>query len=253
MSFADSSIYPDLKLSFNGRSYPAGMQVVGALGVAYPIWGDHQTWKYGYVRGGLNLMTSAVVNHAGIELQVYPISIAGITFGYDTGIRNYVPSWLDCNFIECTGRLDRKYVRFNLFAAHSHFYFMLMSRYDELHGYGSSKPMFDEVTILVGNRNGEKVFTLNPVVLYKLTDLTSIGVVSLYSHALDTGGYSHLFGPLVNLTPQPKFNALLGVGLNSSPVAHSAITAFFLLQYNIAPSLAITDLAIRDASESPSQ
>lgn len=235
--------------------------MVGALGVAYPLWGDAETWKYGYVRAGLNLMTSAVVNRAGIEFQVFPVSIAGITVGYDTGVRNFVPKWLDCNLYECTGRVDRKHIRLNLVAAYAGFSMMVITRYEELRGFGSSKPVFDETTLLLGRRSGENVFTLNPAILYKVGEHTSVGFASLYSRAIDTGGYSHLYGPVVNLNPQPKFNALIGAGLNSSPVAHSAMCGFFLLQYNVKPSLSVVDLALRnaeknaipDASESPKQ
>ncbi len=256
-ALAISNLHPDLRASFNGRTYPIGAQIVGSLGVAYPLWGDTQTWKYGYVRAGLNLMTSAVVNRAGIEFQLFPISILGITAGYDTGVRNFIPRWLQCDLYECTGRVDHKYLRLSFVAAAAGFSFMFITRYDEMRGFAqSSKPVFDEITLLLGKRNGENVITFNPALLYKVGDKTSVGLASLYSRALDTGGYSHLYGPVVNLNPNPKFNALIGVGLNSSPVVHSALSGFFLLQYNVVTSLSVMDLAQRttpDVSESPKQ
>lgn len=254
---AQIQMSPDLKVSLNGRTYPIGAQIVGSLGASHLIWGDGKTWKYGYLRGGLNLMTSAIVNRAGVEFQFFPISIAGVTFGYDTGVRNFLPKWLDCNVYECTGRVDRKHVRLNLVAAHAGVSFMMITKYEELRGFGSSKPIFDEITLLSGHRTDEHILTLNPALLYKLDEHTHVGVASLYSRSMDTGGYSHLYGPVVNLNPQPKMNALIGMGLNSSPLAHSAICGFFVLQYNLNPSMSVVDLALRnaiqDASESPRQ
>src|SRR5690606_39253684 len=109
--FGESQLSHDIRLGLNARTYPIGAQITGALGVAYPLWGATSTWKYGYVRAGLNIGTSVVVNRIGGEIQFFPVSIAGITAGYDTGVRNFIPRWLDCNTFECTGRVDRKYLR----------------------------------------------------------------------------------------------------------------------------------------------
>ncbi len=254
MALAQSDFQSDLKLSLNGRTYPIGTQIVGALGVSYPVWGNTQSWKYGYLRGGLNLMTSGVVNRAGLEFQFFPISIFGVTLGYDTGVRNYVPKWVDCNLYECTGRSDRKQIRLNFVAAHSGVSFLMVARYEELRGYSnSSKPVFDETTILFGKKSGENILTWSPALLYDVSEHTKVGLISLYSRALDTGGYSHLYGPIVNLNPEPKFNALFGVGLNSSPIAHSAICGFFTLQYNIKPSMSVMDLGLRNSTQDVSE
>lgn len=261
-AFAREDLHTDFRVGLNGRTYPIGAQIFGSGGVAYSLWGDASTWKYGYVRAGLNLMTSAVVNRAGIELQLFPVSIVGFTAGYDTGTRNFIPRWLDCNVYECTGRVDRKHVRASLVAAYSGFSFLFLARYEELRGFNSSnKLVFDETTLVVGRREGENVFTINPVLLYQVGERTHLGLMSLYSHALDTGGYSHLYGPLVSHSTSPKFNILAGLGLNTSPIVQSGFCGFFQLQYNIKPSLSVMDLTLRnsqknsapDASESPGQ
>jgi len=246
-----SDFQPDLKVGINGRTYPIGAQIVGNLGVSYPLWGDTGAWKYGYVRGGINLMTSGVVNRAGLELQVFPISILGISAGYDTGVRNFIPKWLDCDRYECVGRVDRKNVRVNLVAAYSGFSFGFLARYEEFKSFASSsKLVYDETTLLVGQHSGENVFTMNPVVLYQVADRMSVGFMSLYSHAIDTGGSSNLYGPVMTYAPEPKLNILAGVGLDASPIVNSAISGFFVLQYNIKPSMSVMDLALRKTENS---
>lgn len=250
--FAQSALHSDFKLGLNGRTYPIGAQIAASGGLAYSFWGDTKTWKYGYARAGLNLMTSAVVNRAGIELQVFPISIFGISAGYDTGTRNFIPKWLDCNLYECTGRVDRKHMRAALVAAYSGFSFMFIARYEELRGFNStSKLVFDETTLVLAKRDGESVFTMNPVLLYQVGERTNVGLVSLYTRALNTGGYSHLYGPIVSHSTSPKFNILAGIGLNTSPVVHSGLCGFFQLQYNIKPSLSVMDLALRNSQQNP--
>lgn len=253
-AFAQSSVQTDYRVGLNGRTYPIGAQIVGTFGLGKSIWGDTKTWKYGYIRGGANLMTSAVVNRAGIELQLFPISILGFTVGYDTGVRNFIPRWLDCDLYECTGRVDRKHARLNLVAAYSGFSLLFFARYEELRGFNSSnKLVFDETTLLLGNRSGENIFTMSPALLYKVGENTHVGMVSLYSRALDTGGYSHLYGPVVSHNTSPKFNTLIGLGLNSSPVVHSGFCGFFMFQYNMKPSLSVVDMNLRNSETDSTQ
>jgi len=245
----DLGIHPDFKMSLNGRTYPVGAQIAVLPGASKLLWGDSNDWKYGYVRLGLNLFTSAVVNRAGVEFQVFPISILGVSAGYDSGVRNFVPKWLDCGMYACTGRVDRRYVRLNLFGAVKKVSFSLMAKFEELKGFQTvNKPLFDEMSLLAVRMTGENTITYSPAVLYRLDDKTQVGFASLYARSLTTPGYSHLYGPVVNWNPEPKLNALMGFGLNSGPVAHSALCGFFMLSYNFLPSLAVTDLALRKSS-----
>jgi hypothetical protein len=245
----DFGIHPDFKMSFNGRTYPVGAQIAVLPGASKLLWGDSNDWKYGYVRLGLNLYTSAVVNRAGVEFQVFPISILGISAGYDSGTRNFIPRWLDCGLYACTGRVDRRYVRLNLFGAVKKVSFSLMAKFEELKGFQTvDKPLFDEMSLLAVRMTGENTITYSPAVLYRLDEETQVGFASLYARSLTTPGYSHLYGPVVNWNPEPKLNALMGFGLNSGPVAHSALCGFFMISYNFLPSMAVTDLALRKTS-----
>ena len=91
----------DLKVGLNARTYPIGAQAVATGGWNAKLWGDSNTWKYGYMRAALNVATSAVVNRVGGEFQFYPISILGISGGYDWGTRNITMKFLDCGMFEC--------------------------------------------------------------------------------------------------------------------------------------------------------
>jgi len=235
----------DAKGSLNGRSYPIGIQAVVSLGLGAPVWGRTDTWKYGFVRLGVNAATSAVVNRIGIEAQIHPVSILGFSAGYDTGERSFSPRFLDCANFECLGRVDRAYVKAQAIGAAGPVIFGIQARSEVLRSYESSRPFYDELTLTIGRPSGERVLTLNPILLYRLDDRWSAGGISFYSHALDTGGRSHLFGPIASYSRDDHWTLAGGFGLNSSPVVPSALALFFTLQRTFEPSLQITDLRIR--------
>ncbi len=235
----------DAKAGLYGRTYPVGVQAVGTVGLDYLLWGNSAQWKYGYLRGAFNLATSAVVNRVGFELQAFPISILGLSAGYDWGWRNFTPKYLDCNTFDCLGRVDRFYTKLSAVGAYHGWILSLNARYENLHSFESAKPFFDEVTLLVGRSSGENVLTYNPALLYTLNEDWKVGVTSLYSRALDTGDFTHLYGPIATYTWDTVYQVLAGVGLNRSPVVHSGVTAFFMFQYNLQSSLSIADLGAR--------
>jgi hypothetical protein len=237
---------PDSKIGFNARTYPIGAQAVGSVGGDALLWGNSSNWQYGYARLATNLATSAVVNRVGFEAQVFPISILGFSAGYDWGFRNYIPKYLDCTRYECEGRIDRKYLKANLVMAAGDFIFVGLAKYESLRGVGTTKPFFDENTLLIGQNQGERIFTLNPILLYSIDPAFKVGAMSLYSHAIDTGDYSHLYGAIVSWSKTTQLNAAGGVGLNRSPVVQSGWCAFLSVQYTFASSLSITDMAMRN-------
>ena len=241
---------PDLKLGLNGRTHPVGAQIVGQGGIAAPLWGDTTTWKYGYIRFASNIATSVVVNRVGLEVQVFPISIFGVTAGYDTGARAYTPNYIDCATLQCNGRIDRKYLKSVLVGASHGVVVSMLGRYEELIAPGTEKPFFDEMTLLSGRNYGERILTLNPAVLYTLDDVYRVGFTSLYSRAIDTGGSSNLYGPILSFTQGRNWTGVAGVGLNESALVHSAWTAFFSIQFTIFPSLNVAETPLREKTYS---
>ena len=239
----------DLKLGLNGRTYPAGAQIAASLGIGQALWGDpdgktekgKQNWKYGYTRLAINGATSVVVNRIGMELQFYPISILGFGVGYDRGVRNFTPKAIDCSNFECNGTITRKFLRMQLLAASHGLVLSLTGRYEELRAPDANLPFFDEMTLLVGQSAGEQVLSWTPVLLYGISDQWQAGAAILYNHALDTGGDSLLYGPVVGYKPCPDWTILSGIGLNRSPVVHSALAGFFVIQWMFKDGLALTD------------
>ncbi len=249
---ADDHWLPDLRLGLLGRTHPGGVQFVGQAGVSTPLWGETDTWKYGYARLATNFATSAVINRVGIEVQVFPISILGFSAGYDTEARAYLPNYIDCNTLECIGRVDRKFLKAVMVGAYKKVVFSMLGRYEEVRSYFGDQPLFyDEVTLLAGKSGGEHFLTLNPALLYTLTSEYKVGFTTLYARAIDTGGSSNLYGPIVSFAKGRNWSGVVGGGLNSSSYVHSAITGFMSIQYLIAPSLNVAEMGLRDKKFTP--
>jgi hypothetical protein len=238
----------DAKLGFYSRTYPVGAQIGGTGGLDVLLWGDPSSWKYGFARLGLNLNTSAVINRGGFEIQLNPISIVSLSAGYDWGVRNFTPKFVDCSVYECRGRLDRKFVKTTVVGAYQKFVFSFLARYEELRDPDTTKPFFDEVTLLSGDSSGQAVVTLNPALLYTVNEQLKVGGTSLLSKTVGTDRFTHLWGPVASYQSRPDLSFLGGIGLNRSPLVHSGWAAFLVLQYTLKPSLNIVDLPLRAGS-----
>ncbi len=248
-----NQVLKDARLGLNFRTYPIGAQIAGSFGLSKTFWGNAQTWKYGYARIASNLATSAVINRAGVEAQIYPISILGVSAGYDWALRSFKPPFVSCGDLACLGRVDRAYLRGNLILAYKGLIFQGWVRYEELRPFGMNRPFFDEMTLISGQPSGEKVLTYNPALLYTLRDDLRVGAVSIFVRGLDRGNFSHLYGAALQKQWSPTFSAVFGLGFNKSSLIHHGISGFGMITYTLFPSYAVTDLALRSASESQSQ
>ena len=244
----------DQKLAAMGRSYPIGAQAAYTLGYSTRIWGvgeseiersGKDSWKYGYVRAAFNGTSSVVINRAGLEFQFFPISIFGISAGYDVGLRWFSPPWADCVAFDCRGRVDRPYVRAQFVAAVSKVAFSMQARLDRLRSFGGNPFFFDEMTLITGNRRGETILTLNPTLLFQLDDRWRVGGISLYTKSDQTQEYSHLYGPIAHVTFTPRQQLVAGFGSIGSSRVQPALGVFGFWSWTIEPSQAITDLKLR--------
>jgi hypothetical protein len=195
----------------------------------------------------MNAATSVVINRIGLEAQIFPISIFGIGVGHDWGFRSFRMPFADCGTYQCFGRVDRSYLRGQMIVGHAGVLLMMQARFDQLRHVGFGAPnFFDEVTLLSTRSPRERVMTLNPILLYAVTEDLRVGAISLYSRGIDSGDHSHLFGPVTQLQHTPKFSTIIGAGLNQASTVHSAFTLFFMLNYVISPSLSIADQGLRN-------
>ena len=235
----------DQRLSLVGRSHPVGVQALYTLGADYLAWGDSNSWKYGYFRAALNGGTSAVVNRVGVEFQFFPISILGFSAGYDWGERWFKPHFVDCNTYDCTGRVDRAYLKVQLMAAYRKFIFVGHLRYEELKHLGGGPVFFDELTLLPCQSAQERVVIYNPALLYTLNDKYKVGITSILAQGITSNTLSNLWGPIVQYAFNPRTQMVLGLGQNHSTLVESGFSAFFMATYTIEPSLGIADLLLR--------
>lgn len=241
----------DIKLSVVGRSYPIGAMALGQFGVAKRIWEVSSSlqgptaWQYGYVRAALNVGTSGVVNRIGPEFQFFPISVFGISVGYDVGTRWFKPKWVDCNTYTCWGRIDRPYLRAQAFAAVQNIVFSMNARLDRTKTFSNQSQFFDEMAVLTGKASGEKVLTLNPALLYRIHQEWGLGYTSILTQALESHHLAHMYGLITQVQLKPETSLVVGLGQNRSPLVPTAWNIFMMYQYTLKAGEPITDLALR--------
>jgi hypothetical protein len=90
----------DLNYGVQGRSLPSfGAELYADGGYGQLLWGKKENNKdflFGLVRPALGASTSAVINSAKAELEIYPISILGFVAG-----RQIIHSNFDFPFFDC--------------------------------------------------------------------------------------------------------------------------------------------------------
>ncbi len=257
-AYSDDQLNPDQafftfdqKVSLVGRSYPIGIQAWYTGGLDFLSWGDPHTWKYGYFRAALNAASSGVVDRIGFEFQYFPLSIIGLSAGYDWGGRWYQPHFIDCSVYDCQGRLDSAYLKLQFAAAAHSLIVSGFIKYEELKHIGGLPQFYDESTLLPGQSRGEDVLTTNPTLLYSLSDRLNLGMTLLYSHGITSQSFSSLWGPVAqyhfgkDAPGVANSQVVFGLGEDQSTLVSPGFTLFAVWTMVIDPSLSIVDLKMR--------
>lgn len=127
----------------------------GWLGYGFLWWDkrDENFWKYGFIRPNARLFTAGIVNRGEIRLDVYPISIAGITLGHAVAHRNKSYEEHNCNVSSCKGVLQRSFIESKFYAGIDPVFFFLGLRLDALRSSDKQSSFVDEVSGLRGKND----------------------------------------------------------------------------------------------------
>lgn len=93
------------------RSYALGAAAYGDLGYGQRLYGDSSGVFYGYLRPSSYVISSAIINTIGGQLDFYPISFLGIFGGTSYTWRGNTDelSSVDCQSFYCGGDVSRDY------------------------------------------------------------------------------------------------------------------------------------------------
>ena len=225
----------DNQVSFGARTAPFGGTLSGTLGYGINLWGEDPTpnlpengppignvpnWKFGYIRPSLNIQTIGYTSRSQLELDLFPISIVGLTIGQAFHYRFSRASQFDCTTVNCDGYLNRFYVRAQAIAGVADAALMVWAQYNWV-STPNPLPMLEETSALLGVQNYDQLASVTAMAMYKIQDQFLIGVLASQQKFINSGtsGFTSLV--YANYFKN-KFGFFLGVGTYSS--THASLT-----------------------------
>ena len=225
---------------------PTGLVLSAGMAYNQKVW-DHSEekfWNYGYIRPRVAFDTSFLVNTAVAELQVYPISILGFSFGSNYSYRSVKHSDdFSCDLYNCRGEMHRNYFRVNANLGAGEFISSLS--YQVEHFYNSNddmKPSVELATLLlIPQKNGiQERYTA--FFGYKLSDDMNFGVLEMHNIVSGQGVTTKSEGQyLVASVSVDKLKCTAGVGTFGSDYNEKTFSLIVKINWLLDPSLSLND------------
>lgn len=219
----------DLSFFSSFRSYPApGIEAGGELGKGIYLWNNSSSkpFLFGFIRPKLRAATSAVVNNAKVAIEIFPISILGVEFGYQ-----YIKSDFDgftfykCDEVRCRGEIHRQYVAFRGAFGLGKFITTGHVQVNRNRYTNASKAVAEFRTANLIDKESEISYEARYVAGYKI-DSGLIGYLDEYHKFSETGSFNHM-RLLIYSKQSEKSNYTFGLGsFESSHIAEGMIAVF---------------------------
>ncbi len=158
-------------------------------GLSQVIWGSAGPEPlFGYVRASAAIRTSGMANGYRAQLELYPISIFGITLGRQALSRLSDAPGIDCTRIDCGVDVTSNYLQLrSVFKVREIFGQVTFQRDIFEKQYYSKPTVFDPINQIGIDAQGDFGTTWNAVTGYEIDPAWSSGVVYMHSNADITG------------------------------------------------------------------
>jgi hypothetical protein len=170
----------DLSGGIQGRTLPSfGAELYAESGYNFITWGKKETSKdflYGLIRPSFGVSTSGVINSIKGELEIFPISIWGISLGRQIIHSNFDFPFLDCEAAACKGEYQRNFVENKMVIGHKGWVALGNFKIDNLHSPDSSLQTADWRNVILGNK-GNEVQIEKKLLVAKLFSNKMLGVL----------------------------------------------------------------------------
>jgi hypothetical protein len=237
----------DAKAEVSGQTYPLGGLLTGTVGYSKGLWkeagkeNEKDFWQYGYMRGMAELKTAGLINRLTAAVEVYPISILGLSVGGGTDLRNYNKfTDFDCGSLMCDQSLNFQFAQARLIVGYEKLLGVITARYDQYRAETGKQDFYDEMSYLVGRKGQDDLRTLNVLALYRQDDTWAYGVLALYQQFIFSQSNSSSVFALVNYTEGP-WRASLGAGEFHSSHQGQKPSLLFSLQYTGIKGMGLLD------------
>jgi hypothetical protein len=149
----------DFSGGFQARSLPStGVELYGDGGLNYLIWGKKETPKdvlYGLVRPSFGASTSGVINQVRGEIEIFPISFLGFSFGRQIIHSNFDFKFFECEKVSCKGTYERNYVETKMVIGHNGWFLAGNYKIDRVNSPNDGAPMADWRNVIIGKPERE--------------------------------------------------------------------------------------------------
>ena len=225
----------DYDLRATVRSYPRGLAFQSDVGYAQKIWGNDDV-MYGYIRSGLNLQSSVVVNYLGAQVDFYPISFLGISFGKTLGHRDYDEfQGFNCETLSCTNSIEKTHLGVNLALAYKNLKFINFYKKQDFKNKTPGEFFAEEFSNLVGFEDDELVTNVS-LLGYDINSKLMVGLLHMYNKMDKTSQRSRMNLFLANYT-SGAFTYQLGLGEFYNRNSHRHLSSLFVVKWTGAKGL----------------
>lgn len=195
---------------------PLTLNAQAWLGYGLAWWGQKENgnWRYGYLRPHTRVVLAPGVARGDLRLDVFPISIAGLTFGqaFTSRDKNYKDEF-NCHYVACSGTLSRTYVEAKLKGAYENFFAVLTGRLDALTAGVKNRGFVDEATKLDGAQGYDLLRTGNLQAGYRLSPRWPVGVYGYLGGMERTQAWAYEVGTFARFEENESWNYRLQVGM----------------------------------------
>lgn len=178
------------------RSYPLGTALVSETGYGFKLYEKNKI-LYGYIRPAVHFQTSALVNYASTQLDIYPVSFFGFNIGKTKGAKSIDKlQGFDCSSVKCDGGVEKTYYSANLALAFKEYKLVNFYRRTQMDLENHQGYFAEEYSNLIGY-NKDTLSSLTTLLGYDLNKDVMIG-------------YLRLHNKMKNLNQKSTMNMLIG-------------------------------------------
>ncbi len=152
-------------------------------GLTQVLWGDPETNPiFGYVRGSAAARTSGVANGYRAQLEIYPVSLLGLTLGTQGLYRSVDAPGVDCVSYECRGWVQSHYLQIRSVIGFAGNFAQIQYQRDFFEARATLPiPLFDSMTMLPLVGSGDRARSWTAVLGRNFTPTWAGGALWLHS------------------------------------------------------------------------
>jgi hypothetical protein len=176
-------------------------------------------------------------------LQIFPISIFGVSVGTSHAYRNVKElGSFNCDFNNCAGQLRRNFYRVNLNLGYQDYIASFAYTKDFLFPSNITQPFVDYSSMLLIEDSSTQQDRLLAFLGYKLSERLNIGVVEMMAHMHNNSGRTRAEGQYLAVTAKADdSNWLVGLGTFGSDYHEKFFSLLVKVSWSFDPSLSLND------------